>query len=385
MLCAVGLVVSMTGRRATPAVADRREIDGIKHKLALQRQAQAELAAEGWESPPSRGSLKTQLALGVPEPSFVVDQLLPESANLLISAQYKKGKTTCALNLVRSAADGDDLFGDFTVKRPKGRIAWWNVELAERTALQWLGEMKVRSPLRVYPLHLRGYSVPLTLPAGRDWAVEWLRRNKIAWWVVDPFGALFEGDENDNSQVRDWLRALDEVKRLAGVDVLALITHTGHDAQDDDAVIRARGASRLMDWPDVIWTYRAGNEHDKSRRYLGAYGRDVDVPEVVLDFEPTTRTLTRALGVGSRRDDRIEALAYKAAEVVAEHHSTKKTPINATRLHEKLGSAKAADKRAGVEQAADMGWIRIDDGERRAKLHFPGPTPFRVTPRGRAD
>jgi hypothetical protein len=68
---------------------------------------------------------------------------------------------------------------------------------------------------------------------------------------------------------------------------------------------RARGASRLRDWPDVEWRLvrektENGDVDPAAPRYFSAYGRDVDVPESRLVFDPATRHLT--LEGGSRAD-----------------------------------------------------------------------------------
>ncbi|GAB3812122.1 AAA family ATPase [Kribbella italica] len=371
----------MAVRRTAPKVdPDRPHIDNQKRKFRINDLAKAELLAEGWKPPRATGTLDEYLEMDYPDLEFTVADLIPEGANVLLNAQYKKGKTTAALNLVRSIADGDDLFGAFRIT-PVGNVAWWNCEVSERQAVAWLKDMKVRNPENVSLLHLRGQSMPLRNKEVRDWAVKWLKRHSVKVWVVDPFGALYDGEENSNSEIREWLRALDEIKRRAKVNVLVLVAHTGHDAQDDDAVVRARGGARLMDWPDVIWTYRGGSDIDPSLRFMTAMGRDVEVPEFTLSFEPSTRTLTRVNGVGSRADQRRVSLAYQVATLVREQFDATGKPINKSGIEKEIHK-KATEVQRAVSYAVDMNWIRVEDGPNRSKLHYPGEDEPELTASG---
>jgi len=356
------------------ADSDAKHLDRVRTMKDNERaraQAKAELASEGWEPPPFHGSLEKALITGVPDAEYTIEALMPRGANVLLNAQWKKGKTTAALNLARSLTDGTPVFGAYPVDLPIGGVAWWNAEMDDRTALRWLDEMAFAKADRVFPLGLRGYRVPLGAAVVRDWAVEWLRSNNVKVWILDPFGTLYDGEENSNSEVREWLKAVDEIKRRASVDNVILVAHTGHMG-DDEAQVRARGAARLMDWADAIWSYRAGNDANPERRYLSAYGRDVNLPEVALDFGAPTRSLTVAAGAGSRSADRREALAVEAAEAVIEHHRATGEPMTKTALENALERGKASDKRAAISAAILAGWVRVESGGNRSLLHYPG-------------
>jgi hypothetical protein len=220
--------------------------------------------------------------------------------------------------------------------------------------------------------------VDLSSTSVRDWAVEWLASRDIRVWALDPFGTLYDGEENSNSEVREWLKAVDEIKRRASVDNVVLIAHTGH-LSDDEAEVRARGAARLMDWADVIWSYRAGNDASPDRRYLSAYGRDVNLPEVALDFDAAARSLAVVPGAGSRAADRRAALAIEAADAVNAHYGATGEPMTKTALEDALARGKAADKRTAIRVAVDEGWVRVEPGANRSLLHYPGDeSPNRV-------
>jgi hypothetical protein len=67
--------------------------------------------------------------------------------------------------------------------------------------------------------------------------------------------------------------AIDELLLEAGIDEALVVHHMGHSGE------RARGDSRLRDWPDVEWRLMRQDDDPASPRFLTAYGRDIDVPE----------------------------------------------------------------------------------------------------------
>src|SRR5680860_736364 len=102
-------------RKTTEAKAARQRVDRHKRFMTERETARAELAAEDWTPPPGNGSLADELAAGIPEVRYVVEGLMPVGSDALLAAQYKKGKTTAALNLARSLTDGTPLFGAYEV------------------------------------------------------------------------------------------------------------------------------------------------------------------------------------------------------------------------------------------------------------------------------
>jgi hypothetical protein len=138
---------------------------------------------------------------------------------------------------------------------------------------------------------------------------DWLQRHRVQALIVDPFGAIFRGEENSNSEVGEFLRRLDQIKQWAEVHDLFMTAHTGRAAAAPGAE-RARGATRLDDWADVRWTY---TKLDASAgRYLACSGRDVDHPEFEIDFDSATRQLS----FGTARDRREVIADDRVSEVV---------------------------------------------------------------------
>lgn len=102
--------------------------------------------------------------------------------------------------------------------------------------------------------------------------------------------------------------AFDALLREASISDALVIQHMGHLAE------RARGDSRLRDWPDVEWRLVRQDDDPSSARFLSAYGRDLDQSEQQLAFDATTRRLT--LCGGSRQDARIESALDAVAAVL---------------------------------------------------------------------
>lgn len=138
-----------------------------------------------------------------------------------------------------------------------------------------------------------------------------LRSRNVETLIVDPFGRAFDGaSQNDAGEVGAWLVDLDRFAREeVGALDLILAAHAGWNGE------RTRGSSALEDWADVIVTLTRG-EGDDATRYLRASGRDVDLDEDALAYDPITRTLTMA-GTGSRqRAKDTRKLAYLSVLVV---------------------------------------------------------------------
>ena len=258
---------------------------------------------------------------------FRIDGLLPTGGRMLLSAQRKVGKTTTVGNVARALLTGDRLFGRFGVKAldKDERIVLLNYEVGREQIGEWLDDLGVDRD-RVVVITMRGTRNLLATERGRDELVRVIREHNGQVLIVDPFGRAFSGrSQNDVAEVTPWLALLDEVAERAGCSEVVLVAHTGWDGE------RTRGSTALEDWPDSI--VRLTKDAD-GQRFLSAEGRDVDVPEDRLDYDPDTRRLTMT-GSGGRVKQRHDALAEKvSAEVLA---IVKMTPgIGAVDLQDKV-------------------------------------------------
>jgi hypothetical protein len=108
-------------------------------------------------------------------------------------------------------------------------------------------------------------------------------------------------------------------------------------------------------------------ESDKpdSARYFSAFGRDVDVPEGRLSFDPQTRRLSLSDGQ-SRRDTHAEAAAIAVIKVLA----AARQPMSGRAIQDAAPEGHSRDAiRGGTEKAVHFGLVKVMDGPRRSKLH----------------
>lgn len=377
------------GRRKglTRAAQEKRDLHELEvnesmRRLRIRREAQARLAAEDWTPPVDSGTWEDEMEIEDEDIFWQVDELLQYGMNAMLVAEAKAGKTTMLLNVMRALVDEEPLFDRYAVTPVEegARIAWWNAELSEPQARRWARDLEVQNLDALISLHLRGRAVPLDAPHVQDWAVKWLKRNNVKVWILDPLGALCTAEEKDNTAIRAWLRALDNVKKRAGVDTMIIAHHSGHGDPMQDAdtrIIRARGASALKDWPDVTWTYYRGADKSNNR-FMSAFGRDVSVDEFELSYRHTDRRLSWASG-NSRKDSKL--LDNARATAVALHElfagDSDRKPMSQTQVKAECAVGDTNNKEAAIKKAVEMGWIHAEHSGQKI-LHTPGHDPHHV-------
>ncbi|WP_342023687.1 bifunctional DNA primase/polymerase [Arthrobacter citreus] len=275
----------------------RRQVQEQLQRLKVMDEAKLlfkqEQQLRDFEQPPSMRTLAEELELPEEDEPWLVEGLLQAGGNLVIAAGYKTGKTTLVQNLVRSLVNGERFLGEFKTTPLVGKVALFNFELTEAQQVRWLRESGITDTNAVMLSHLRGRRGILTTDAGKQWVAEQLKANEVQVWVIDPFARAASGlDENSNTDVGLFLEHLDEIKRLAKVSELVLVTHTGRGNPDEPA--RARGATRLNDWADTNMTMV---KDSRGNRSIAAEGRDVWVGKTRLAYDVTMRRLS-VLGDG---------------------------------------------------------------------------------------
>jgi hypothetical protein len=295
-------------------------------------------------------SLREELAVDEPPLGFPIEDLAPESGNVVIVGAAKTGKSTLAINLSMAYATGQPFLGSLHVEPGPGRLATINYEVGERQWRSWMRKpgLSPDQADRLSTLHLRGYSLPLQTQPGRDLMVQALVERAASWAWLDPYQrAANVADFNDHGLAVEVLNALDEVKARVGLSQLFLVAHTPWSDQE-----RPAGARVLENWADVLWIYTgdaAGN------RYLRAYGRDVDFDETPLHFDPQTLTLQLADG-GSRAD---------AARVAKAQREREAEDLMTLILRRHADGLSKADLEAHLKDAGRMGTSRARAAIRR--------------------
>ena len=271
------------------------EVERLRIRRAATRALDTEEHLARWREPPS-WELSTYLDQAE-DTVWTVHDLMPRGSNVVLTAQFKAGKTTLILNLARCLADGDPFLGRFVISSGEGRIALWNYEVSTSMFASWLSDARIQCVDRIVGLDIRGYSMPLYVERVAEWIIEWLSSRGVTHWILDPWGRAISGlEENSNAEVGKILDILDVIKERAGVDNLIIPAHTGRMAHEVGSE-RVRGATRLDDWADVRWILT----QQDGVRYFRAHGRNVDVEEGALTYTPLTRALT--FGEGSREPD----------------------------------------------------------------------------------
>lgn len=341
------------------------EVARERARRAAKRTVDAEDAAAGFTEPTSK-SLAALLAEPDEHEDDLIAEVLPRGSNATLAAPFKVGKTTLIANLLRALADGEPFLGKYDVApqgTPVGRIALWDYEMSRKQLKKWLRDAGIRNLEAIEILNLRGERVPLTVPHVEAWAVDWHRRHHVGVWLLDPFARAAVGcglDENDNSEVALFTDTIDVIKKRAGIHTFVMPVHTGR-AELEEGRERARGATRLDDWPDVRWLLT----QDEGRRAFRAHGRDVDEPQTTLDYDDPTRTY-RATGVALRWE-KSRNLEQRILDVVVADPG-----ISVRGVLDALGDS--TRNRDTLNRLVDAHVIRREDGPRSSHKHYANRT-----------
>lgn len=215
---------------------------------------------------------------------WVVEDMWPDQGRTLLVAAAKTGKTTLVTrNLLRCLADGGTFLGRYEVKPLERKVLFLNLEVAPNTVRQWMRSSRIVDTEKIVVANLRGKvsALDISTPEGRHRLAESFRASDIGTVILDPLAPLLAVlglDENSNGDIARFWAWWSETLALAGVENDLVVHHAGHGGQ------RSRGASRLLDEPDAIWTMYRDEEADL--RLLKAMGRDVDLGDTVLTFDP---------------------------------------------------------------------------------------------------
>jgi RecA-family ATPase len=217
--------------------------------------------------------------------AWLVDKVLPAGGFSLLVAKPKAGKSTLARNLALAVAQGRDFFGKPTQQGP---VIYFALEEKRSEVKKHFRDMGATGDEEIYVF---AASAPVdALKQLRAIAEE----KKPALIIVDPLFRLTRvKDGNDYAQVTAALEPLLVLARETGAHVLC-VHHLGKGERRDDgdgilgstAIFAAVDTALIMKRTD---RYRTISSQQR-------YGEDL--PETVLHFDPTTRTVS--LGGESR-------------------------------------------------------------------------------------
>jgi hypothetical protein len=314
--------------------AEMRVMDDAKQMLATMKAGQAPAL--------SGRSLTDFLAEVEDAERYRVTDLWPAQGRVLLAAQAKSGKTTMvAANLIPALVDGGDFLGRYGVEKVTRRVVYLNMEVGTRTMRRWLQDAGITNTAAITVANLRGKASALSLGTdqGRKQFGAWLAAQDAEVVILDPLAPVLASlalDENSNSEVAQFFSWWSEALMLGGVVDDLVVHHAGHGGE------RSRGASRLLDEPDAVWTLTKDGETKEAdetdpfgespTRYLSAYGRDVELPAEALSFDYETRQLkltgmSRAQVRGTKENSKIDKV------FVDEVPKSKNAIVNACGIH----------------------------------------------------
>lgn len=325
-----------------------------------------DVEARGVWTPPETRTLADCLAQPAPSVTWRIHGWQPAQSRVMLAATRKSGKTTLVGSLVRSLVDGDAWLGRDAVVQVPGTVAILDTEMSARQLTAWLRAQGIRRPDRVIPVSLRGRVADLDLldPARRDWWARWAQSYGVQYVVLDCLRPVLDALGLDESrEAGRLLVAFDALLRDAGIPDGCVCHHMGHAGE------RARGDSRLRDWPDVEWRLmRQDDTDDASPRYLAAYGRDVEQPEMRLTHDPLTRRLT--LAGGTRQDARTDAALDAVIAVLTSSNAALSVRAIQAALADSEHPRPAV--RMAIKAGVRDGRLVAEAGPRRAILHRVG-------------
>jgi len=284
-------------------------------------------------------------------PKYRIDGLMLADSDFVLIGEKKSGKSTIALNMIRSLTDGGMFLGRFHTRPIDGNILMLNYELSTQILDEWMDAIGINSD-KVITLSPRGYSNPLSSDYGREWLANECKKNEVEILLIDPFSVAFkgQGDENSNTAQREWLESLSDIRGRCDVREILVSIHAGKNAERE-----ARGAGAIQDWAA---SYAQVYKDPRTKiRSLSAYGRDVDVDKFILEFDPETHRLTQQEQVKfSSLNNSEKSLLDRIVGAIAESGQS----MNQTQIKSALGGGFDKSKISPVmKQAVEMGVLSV--------------------------
>lgn len=293
------------------------------------------------------------------ETQYRVEGLWPRSGRVILSAQHKAGKTTMAMNLIRSLADGEKFLDQFPTTQAE-RIVLIDDEMDQRQLRRWLRDQNIQKAHAVEVISLRGRvgTFDILSEAGRKKWAQVIGRCDVL--VIDCLRPILDAlGLDENRDAGRFLVALDALLADIGRAEAVLVHHMGHGAE------RARGDSRILDWPDANWML-VKDPKDQQVRYFSANGRDVHWPESRLEFHDERRGLV--LVGGSREDNRARDAEPVVRQILRERPGSGQNEVEQA-VREKHPGTPRGSVRLALENLVTSGEVEVTVGPNRKREH----------------
>jgi hypothetical protein len=339
----------------------RKEIQRIRARRSAARVMAEYEAAGAFITPPVDTTRTGVQAVADPAPPmpYLIEGMAGAKHNIVITAQYKTGKTTFLVaSLARALVDGEPFLGSFTTPADGVRVGHWNLEMdAAEIEVDYVVPSGMVNADAFVMWHGRGWPMNIRSAKGKAWTIDWLREHNVQVWTIDSIARLARMagvNENDNVEMMDLFMTIDDIKREAGVDVCILIAHTGR-AEQQEGKERARAATVIDDWPDARWVMT----RDGDVRFLMVEGRGVSLPTTSLDYDRDTGRST--LGVSGGKGAAATVAGVNAViEIVRANPDIRKGDLMKRVRVAKLATSDRAARELIAEAVNDgLGWIEI--------------------------
>ncbi|ATB44837.1 AAA family ATPase [Corallococcus macrosporus] len=279
----------------------------------------------------------------LPPLSWLIEEVVPDSGNLLIVAAPGVGKTYLALVIAKKAAEvGRHSFLVFEEGRPRSMFDRF-------TALGFLPEAIV------HIAHRKG--VRLEDAAIREQIATHLCAHEAPVLVLDPFSSLFLGNENDTEAVN---QAKEHIQSLATINPRALIVLVHHTSKagergEGPPIHAARGSTVLSGWADM----QVNLTREDTPRHSGLISFVAQVAKG-RDGETAQRhqfTLSLADGAVTI-EDVSETAAQDKEQQVRRVLASATTPLNKAQLAKMVGGRRQVAFRAinAMEERGELKW-----------------------------
>jgi predicted ATP-dependent serine protease len=267
----------------------------------------------------------------------------------LLVAKPKAGKSTLARNLALAIAQGKDFFFKCTQKGP---VIYLALEEKRSEVRKHFQEMGATGEEEIY---LFVASAPAdALRQIRAVAEE----KKPVLIIIDPLFRLTRvKDGNDYAQVTQALEPLLVLARETGAHVLC-VHHAGKgEREGGDSILGSTAIFAAVDTALIM----KRSERYRTLSSIQRYGEDL--PETVLRFDQTSRTVT----LGESKEHEEEA---RTADAIVDFLKTKEAPVTEAEIDAEV-EGRTTRKRKAIRDLVAAGAVeRTGKGGKKDPFHY---------------
>lgn len=173
-----------------------------------------------------------------PEPSFIIDRILPEGTVSALGAYIGTGKSLVALSIIKAILTGKSLWGHFRVKR-RGPVLLIDEETPRPFLKERIEKMSFDEDLPLRLLHFQ--DVRLDVAGCLEKIKEFVEEIKPVLVVIDSLIRVHRKKEDDAAEMS---RVMDALRKIANWGTTVLIIHH-HRKGEGPIHQRLRGSSDI--------------------------------------------------------------------------------------------------------------------------------------------